>query len=150
MASKTDFTEDEWTAMQKGVVGAGMLVSISDRDFTDTFGEVGALAKYLADQHEHGSSPLVRERAATPLLPELAKTRHTGFGITTSADKVEAETLDSLRAAVAALAAKAPDELDGYRQLVLGVADHGPNAKGGLAPAETAAIEKVRDAVGAG
>lgn len=141
MASKTDFTEDEWTAMQKGVVGAGMLVSISDRDFTDTFGEVGALAKYLADQHEHGSSPLVRE---------LAETRHTGFGITTSADKVEAETLDSLRAAVAALAAKAPDELEGYRQLVLGVADHVANAKGGLAPAETAAIEKVRDAVGAG
>jgi tellurite resistance protein len=141
MASKTDFTEDEWEAMQKGVVGAGMLVSISDRDFTDTFGEVGALAKYLADQHEHAESPLVRE---------LAETHRTGFGITSSGEKVEAETLDSLRAAVAALTAKAPDEVDGYRQLVLGVADQVANAKGGLAPAETAAIEKVKEAVGAG
>ena len=42
MATKADFTEDEWEAMRKGVTGAGMLVSIGDRDFTDTFGEVGA------------------------------------------------------------------------------------------------------------
>ena len=139
MATKADFTEQEWEALRKGISGSGMLVSLSDRDFTDTFGEVGALAKYLADQHEHAESPLVRE---------LAETHRTGFGITSSGEKVEAETLDSLRAAVAALTAKAPDEVDGYRQLVLGVADQVANAKGGLAPAETAAIEKVKDAVG--
>ena len=140
MASKSDFTEDEWEAMQKGIVGAGMLVSISDRDFTDTFGEVGALAGYLSDQHEHAASPLVRE---------LAETRHTGFGITSSAEKVEAQTLESLRAAVAALEAKAPDELDAYRQLVRGVADRVANAKGGVAAAETEAIAKIGDALGA-
>ena len=139
MATKADFTEAEWEALRKGISGTGLLVSLSDRDFTDTFGEVGALAKYLADQHEHAESPLVRE---------LAETHRTGFGITSSGEKVEAETLDSLRAAVAALTAKAPDEVDGYRQLVLGVADQVANAKGGLAPAETAAIEKVKDAVG--
>ena len=47
MATKADFTEDEWKTMQKGVTGAGMLVSVSDRDFTDSFGEASALAKYL-------------------------------------------------------------------------------------------------------
>jgi hypothetical protein len=49
MASKADFTEDEWKAMEKGVTGTGLLVSVSDRDFTDTFGEAGALARFLAE-----------------------------------------------------------------------------------------------------
>lgn len=65
MAIKTRFTEEEWKAMQKGVTGAGMLVSVSDRDFTDSFGEAGALAKTLAVQREERSSELVRELAAT-------------------------------------------------------------------------------------
>jgi hypothetical protein len=35
-----------WKALfEKGVTGAGMLVSVSDRDFTDSFGEASALAK---------------------------------------------------------------------------------------------------------
>src|SRR4051794_34981764 len=51
MATKNDFTEPEWEALQKGLTGAAMLVSLSDRDFADTFGEVGAMAKYLAGQH---------------------------------------------------------------------------------------------------
>ena len=45
MAGKSDFTEQEWESLRKGVSGAGLLVSLSDRDFTDTFGEAGALAK---------------------------------------------------------------------------------------------------------
>ena len=48
MAGKADFSEDEWDALQKGVTGAGMLVSVADRDFTDSFGEASALAKQLA------------------------------------------------------------------------------------------------------
>ena len=47
MASKADFTEEEWKTLGKGVIGVGLLVSVSDRDFTDSFGEATALAKYL-------------------------------------------------------------------------------------------------------
>ena len=47
MTTKTDFTESEWAALQKGVTGSGFLVSLSDRDLSDTFGEVGAMAKYV-------------------------------------------------------------------------------------------------------
>ena len=39
MATKADFTEEEWETLRTGVSGAGVLVSLSDRDFTDTFGE---------------------------------------------------------------------------------------------------------------
>jgi len=52
MATKADFTEEEWKTLQKGVTGAGLLVSAGDRDFTDSFGEATALAKYLGAQRE--------------------------------------------------------------------------------------------------
>lgn len=140
MASKADFTEEEWEALEKGVMGVGVLVSVSDRDFTDSFGEASALAKYLVAQREQGGSPLIRE---------LAKQRSTGFGLTASPQKVESETVAALQSGIATLESKAPDEVDAYRQLVLGLADHVANAKGGLAANEAAAIEKVREALGA-
>jgi len=139
MATKADFTEDEWETMQKGVTGAGMLVSVGDRDFTDSFGEAGALAKYLGDQREGSESELVRE---------LASVRGTGFGFTASQQEVEAETLAALRSASATLAAKAPDEAGAYRQLVLDVAEAVAEAKGGVKPGETAAIEAIKGALG--
>jgi hypothetical protein len=139
MATKADFTEDEWQTLQKGVTGAGMLVSTGDRDFTDTFGEAGALAKRLRDEHERSASELVRE---------LAGVRGSGFGLTASREKVEAETLEALRSATAMLAARAPEETDAYKQLVLDVAESVASAKGGVKPGETAAIEKITQALG--
>jgi hypothetical protein len=140
MATKADFTEQEWEALRKGISGAGMLVSLSDRDFTDTFGEVGALAKYLSGQQVASSSELVRE---------LAKGRAGGFGLTASPDKIRAETMDALRTAGAALAAKAPDELEAYGGLVLGVAEAVAQAKGGETPVEQSMISEIRTALGA-
>ena len=138
MATKTDFTEPEWAALQKGITGAGMLVSLSDRDFTDTFGEVGAMAKYLAGQHVASTSDLVRE---------LAKTRGTGFGLGTSPDRMRAETLDALRSSVATLNAKAPADVEPYRELVIGVAQAAAEAKGGETAVETAMIDAIRESL---
>jgi hypothetical protein len=140
MATRADFTEDEWKAMQKGVTGAGLLVSAGDRDFTDMFGEAGALAKFLGSQREKSESPLVRE---------LAGVHGSGFGLAASAEKVETETLDALRSATATIGAKAPEELSAYRQLVLDAADSVANAKGGIKPGETGAIDKIKEALGA-
>jgi hypothetical protein len=140
MATKADFTEDEWDSLHKGVTGAGMLVSVGDRDFTDTFGEAGALAKKLREAHEQSESELVRE---------VAGVHGSGFGLTASPQKVEAETLGALRSATATLAAKAPDDADAYRKLVLDVADAVAEAKGGVKEGETAAIAKIKEALGA-
>ena len=140
MATKADFTEPEWEALRKGISGTGLLVSLSDRDFTDTFGEVGALGKYLAGQQVASTSPLVRELTHGT----------TGFGLTASPEKVRGETIEALQSAVATLQAKAPDELEAYRALVLGAADVVAQAKGGgVATVEQSMIDEIRAALGA-
>jgi hypothetical protein len=139
MAKKSDFTEPEWEALQKGVVGAGLLVSLSDRSFFDTFKEAGALGKHVAAAKQSNSSELVRE---------LADVHGTGFGLTSSPDKVERETIEALHTAKTTLESKAPDELEPYRQFVVEVAQSVASAAGGGETAETGAIEKVRSAVG--
>ena len=138
MAKKADFTEQEWESLQKGVVGAGLLVSLSDRSFFDTFKEAGALGKHVAQAKQSSSSELVRE---------LADVHGTGFGVTTSPDKVESETLAALQTAKATLESKAPGELEPYREFVIEVAQSVANAAGGGEVAESGAIEKVRSAV---
>ena len=138
MATKADFSDDEWKTMQKGITGAGVLVSVSDRDFTDTFGEASALGKYLGSQRESNTSDLIRE---------LSHAKGTGFGFTDSPQEVETETLAALRSSVATLAAKASDEVDAYRELVLGIAAFVAEAKGGVTDVETAMIAKLEEAL---
>ena len=79
---------------------------------------------------------------------ELAKTRDLGFGFFTSPDKVRAETMEALRSSVATLTAKAPDEVEPYRTLVLSLADAVAKAKGDEAPAETSMIAEIREVLG--
>ena len=138
MAGKANFTEQEWESLQKGVMGAGLLVSLSDRSFFDTFKEAGALGKHVAQAKQSSSSELVRE---------LAGIHGTGFGLTSSPDAVENQTLEALRDAKEALESKAPDELEPYRQFVLDVAQSVSAAAGGGESAEGGAIEKVRAAL---
>ena len=101
MAGKADFTDEEWDALQKGVTGSGMLVSVSHRDFTDSFGEAKAIAEHLA-AHRNSESQLVRE---------LSGTHGTGFGLVASPKEVTEGTMAALGTAVTLLGEKAPDEL---------------------------------------
>jgi tellurite resistance protein len=139
MTTKADFSEAEWQAMQRGVTGAGMLVSVADQDFTDAFGESSAMAKYLTAQRTIGTTELMRE---------LGATRGTGFGLTAKPEEVRAGTLDALRSTIATLEARAPEEVEPYRQLVLGIAEAVAAAKGGIKPTEEAAVGVIREALG--
>ena len=137
MAGKSDFTEEEWEHMRKGATGAGLLVSVSDRGFFDSFKEASSLAKHLVEARGDESQ----------LVRELADTRPTGFGLTASPTEVENETLGALQASVATLRTKAPDELESYRAFVLELAESAGKAAGGGDQAEAAAVEKVRAAL---
>jgi hypothetical protein len=138
MAQKSDFTEQEWELLRKGATGAGLLVSVSDRSFFDSFKEAGSLAKHLAGGRS-GDSELIRE---------LAGERASGFGVKTGAQELEAETLEALRSAVATLEANAPDEVDAYKAFVLELAERVGKAAGGGDEAEAATVEKIRSALG--
>ncbi len=140
MAGKADFTEQDWETLHKGVTGAGLLVSVSDQGFFDSFKEAGALAKHLAGARKDSSSQLVRE---------LAETRGTGFGVTSSPAEVEGETLEALRAAVATLESNAPDEVEAYKSFVLDVAQSVAEAAEGGSEAEGAVVEKIRSVLAA-
>jgi hypothetical protein len=137
MAGKADFTEQEWEQLRKGATGAGMLVSVSDRSFLDSFKEAGSLAKHLAGGRSHESA----------LVQELAQERGTGFGFTDTPAEVERETVEALRGAVATLQAKAPDEVEAYRSFVLELAEAVGRAAGGGEQAEAATVEKIRSAL---
>jgi hypothetical protein len=115
-----------------------MLVAISDRGFFDTFKEANALAKHLAAAHAGSESELIRE---------VAEAHGSPFGVTTPPDEVEKGTLDALHTAVAALQAKAPDDLPAYRQLVLDVAESVAEAAKGVSANETTALETIRSAL---
>jgi hypothetical protein len=137
MAKKADFTDQEWEALQKGVTGTGLLVSLSDRSFFDTFKEAGALGSHVG-QAKQSSSELVRE---------LSGMHGSGFGLAAKPNEVETETLAALQTAKTTLESKAPDELEPYRQFVLEVAQSVADAAGGGESGESAAIEKVRSAL---
>ena len=125
------------SSLRKGAAGAGLLVSVSDRGFFDSFKEASSLAKHLVGARKDESE----------LVRELAEGRPTGFGLSASPDEVENETIGALQASAATLRAKAPDELASYREFVLDLAESVGKAAGGGDQAEAAAVEKVKAAL---
>ena len=141
MANKNDFTQDEWTKLEQGVMGATMLVATADPGFFDTFKETKAMAKHVVEARTSASSGLIKELAH--------ETRLSGFGLVKSPQELQQETEGALSSAVSILETKAPDEVDAYRQFVLGIADSVAKAAGGVAPTESGAIEKITTALAA-
>jgi hypothetical protein len=139
MAGKSDFTEQEWGTLQKGVTGSGLMVAAAEPGFRDTFKEMGALANHLSE---------AREKSASPLVKELAEVRGTGFGFTSSPQEVETETTEALSSATSILQAKAPDEAQAYGDFVLDVAQSVAAAAKDVGAAETGAIDKIKAALG--
>jgi hypothetical protein len=133
--------ESEIETLHKGAMGAGLLVSVSDRGFFDSFKEAGTLAKHVAAARGSSESPVVKQVAAG---------HGTGFGVTSSPEQIESGTLDALRSGVAVLEAKAPAEVDAYRSFVLELARSVAAAAPGGDDAETGAISKIQAALAGG
>jgi hypothetical protein len=131
--------ESEIETLHRGALGAGLLVSVSDRGFFDTFKEAGALAKHVAAARGNSESEVVKR---------AAEGRGTGFGVTTPPAEIESGTLDALRSGVQVLESKAPGELAAYRAFVLALARSVAAAAPGGDDAETGAIAKIEAALG--
>jgi hypothetical protein len=137
--STESLSETEIETLRKGATGAGLLVTVSDKSFFDTFKEAGAMAKHLAAAKSGSDSPLVRE---------LSEGRGTGFGVTSSPAEVEAETVAALESSVELLRSKAPDQLESYRSFVLDLVSSVSSAAEGGEEVEAAAIAKIEAALG--
>jgi hypothetical protein len=135
----TDVLDDsDIETLRKGAMGAGLLVSVSDRRFFDTFKEAGTLAKHVA---------VARGNAESAVVQRVAGGHGTGFGITSHPGEIETATLDALRASVKLLRAKAADELDAYRSFVLDLARSVAAAAPGGDEAEAGAVAKIEAAL---
>lgn len=131
-------SESDVETLRRGAMGAGLLVSVSDRSFFDTFKEAGTLAKHVAAARGTSESAVVRQ---------VAEGHGTGFGVTTPPAEIEAGTIEALRAAVQLLTAKSPSEVEAYRAFVLDLARSVAAAAPGGDQAESATISKIEAAL---
>lgn len=146
MTGKADFTPEEWHTVLEGPPSAGLIVMTAQRG--GTFRESFAMAKVYAEaRQQHGASQLLDE--ITEARPERDHTRYH------SPDELKAAGLKHLQDAVALLDHKAtPEEVEDYRKFVLTLADKVANAHRedgqNVSPAEQAALDEIRAALGSG
>ncbi|MFL6070835.1 MAG: hypothetical protein ACJ73L_02605 [Actinomycetes bacterium] len=138
MASRDDFSEEEWNTLHRGLTGAGMWVAVSERGFTSTFRETGAMASFLAHQSTEASSQLCRE---------LAGTKGSGWKVSSSPEEIRQGTLAALRAAKALLTSKDAEDLTDYRELVLALANRVSGAAQGGDDVEAGVITEIAAAL---
>lgn len=145
MTGKADFTSDEWHTILEAPPSAGLLVITAQRG--GTFRESFAIGKAYAEARQHhGSSELLDEIVSA--RPERDHTRYH------SPDELKAAGLQHLRDAVAVLQQKAAaDEVEDYRNFVVTLAEKVANAHRedgqNVSPAEQAAIDEIKSALGA-
>jgi hypothetical protein len=145
MTTSAAFTPEEWRSVLEGPPTAGMIVVTATSG--GTFRETFAMSKaYVEARGRHGQSELLDEIVSSK--PKTDRTRHH------SPEEMRDHGLAQLRETMALLEGKAtPDEVDGYRQFVLAVADHVAHAHRedgqDVSPGEAEAIGQISAALGA-
>ena len=139
MATKTDFTPEQWEALGFAVTDTMLYVTISNgTHFWESVGETSAAARYLVDQARTSASTFVRD-----LATDAAHHRDKSV----KPEVMEPATLDRIAAALAIVNEVAPDEAEAFKTLILGVADAAAEAKNGIDEAESNAIDKIKSAM---
>lgn len=135
MGIMTDYSDEERDTIRSAAFGATLLVSKADPGFFSTFKESLAASRALA-----GASPELREVLAGGLpRPPVG-----------GPEEVDRSVLTNVRHAVEILQEKGPDEVEGFRTLVVDACDKVAEASGGVTSAETEAIDRVKEALGVG
>jgi hypothetical protein len=152
LAGQADFSSDEWAMMRRAMLGAAVLVSISEGGKEDMLSETLAVTGQLRVARLRHPNQLVRELAA---ITRFQAGREPGMTVA----EFEVQALNTLHAAAAVVAAKAPADLAAFTEFVISLADTAANAhkEGGfmgiggvrVTPAEAAAIARIKDVLGA-
>jgi hypothetical protein len=143
MATKADFSPEEWKQIVEGPVTAGFmtLMAASGGSFKETI----ALARAWTDaRRAHGASQLLDDLAAEK--PAFDRHRYR------TPEALRDEGLQRLGEAVELVRSKSPDDLAAYREFVLGVATKvaAAHKEGGqeVSPPEQAALDAIRERLG--
>ncbi len=128
------YSDEERDTVRSAAFGAVALVSKSDPGFFAMFKESMAGSKAFTT-----ASPELQELLKSGGMPNLPKG---------SSDEIDKSILSSVERAVAILQAKGPDEVEGFRAVVVDACNKVAEASKGVAPAETEAIGKVKSALG--
>jgi hypothetical protein len=131
-----ELTDHERATLKRAAFGVVYLVSTADPGFLAMLRESAAASGAFT-----GARGLAREVLTTGSLPRFPRSgrRHHA--------RVEAEVLPGLTESVEILRAKAPDEVDNYRDAVLNAAQRAAEATHGVTETEAAVLAKVRAAL---
>ena len=141
MATKSDFSEEQWTTLVYSVQGAMAFVAFSNgAHFWESMKEASATGKFITQQAKSSASTLVRDLAMGGGFKRDKK-------LTAEPAAMETEVTSLLADASKIVADTAPDELDAYKAFILGVADAAAEASGAVDDSEQAAIDKIKAAL---
>jgi len=144
MATKDDFSADEWEAISDGPVYAGMMTMTASKG--GTFRETFSMSKAWAEARQRqGEGELLDAIAAEkPKLEDKPG----------SAIELHHAGLQMLQQAVEAIEAKSPGDLDAYRSFVTGLAERVAEAheEDGekVSPGERSVLDEIAEALGSG
>jgi len=141
VATKADFTEEEWQVLQWAAMNTIAYLSMSDKGFWDTFKEASGAAKYIADAKANSASLLVRDLAGD------VRTKRDKEATSNPAVMGD-EVAERVAEASALVAEKAPDEFGAFREFILGIAKATAQAAEGVSEPEAGAMEKIEAALG--
>ena len=141
MATKSDFTPEQWEQLQWALNDTTVYLSLANPGFWESFKEAGAASKYLAEQRKDSTSTLVRDLAASPK-----------FGTDPNVKRDMADMADAVAARLTGAAQLvtdvAPDEVDAFKAFIIGLAEVAAEASGETDASETAALDRVKVALG--
>jgi hypothetical protein len=126
-------TAEERLTLKTGAFGAVFLVANADPGMVALFRESFAASGAMAD-----TSGVVKEALTSGPLPKLPRG---------PALEIEAVVLPALGRSVEILREKSPRDVETFRDVVLSAAERVAGAHRGVAPAEAAAIERIRTAL---
>jgi hypothetical protein len=140
MASKTGFTPAEWQTLRWAVTDTMTYLSMADPGFWDMFKEANAAAHYIAAAKQTSESVLVRQLAADI---HMKRDKEVSGNPTDLSDEV----IDRVSEAAAIVSGKAPEDLEGFKAFIIGVAKATAEAAKGTGPKEAQAISKLETAL---
>lgn len=149
MASKADFTNEEWELLRETAPGVGMAVIVSDRG--GMMRESFSMAKAYAEAR--------KQPGASALLDELVEAKpDLDHGRYASTEELVEAALQRASAALALIAEKGtPEDVEQFRAFLWSVAEHVANARkegfmgltgDRVSDAEEAALERIKGTLG--